>query len=321
MYKYYFSHGRAALLNGIKKYNFSSHDTVLIPDYLCEIVEVTLKSLNLKIIKYKIKDDFTINMQSLKSKLLLNDIKALMLVNYFGFPQKINFIKRFCKKNKILIIEDNSHGYGGKVENKLLGTRGDFGFSSPRKVLKIYSGGVLYCNKRIKFKLNKYKHSIKSIIIRLINKNLFLKLFIKKNLLFKKDFSNPYIQRDNVIYNMAIDDFSLSEINKSNIKKEKSKRFINYMIWKKFLKENDIKPIFKKIDKNLMIWCLPFYVKNSKEAKKWFSWGYKNGITIFSWPDLNIDNVKKNTKCFKRWKRLVCLPLDVPSNFLKEICN
>ena len=177
MYNYYFSHGRTALLNGIKLYNFSSKDAVLIPDYLCEIVEVTLKSLNLKIIKYEIKDDFTINMKSLKSKLKFNNIKALIVVNYFGFPQKINTIKKICKKYKILIIEDNSHGHGGIIENKLLGTRGDFGFSSPRKVLKIYSGGTLYYDKKIKFRLTKYRHTIKSILVRFISKNLFLKLY------------------------------------------------------------------------------------------------------------------------------------------------
>ena len=62
-------------------------------------------------------------------------------------------------------------------------------------------------------------------------------------------------------------------------------------------------------------------VKNSDEAKKWFSWGFDNGITIFSWPDLSIDNVKNNSRCFKRWKKLVCLPLDMPNHFLKKICN
>jgi len=321
MYNYYFSHGRAALLNGIKLYDFTKNDKVLIPDYLCEIVEITLKSLNLKIIKYEVNDDFTINKQSLKSKLKLNNIKALIVVNYFGFPQKLDLIKKVCKKNKILIIEDNSHGHGGIINKKLLGTRGDLGFSSPRKVLKIYSGGVLYCDKKIKFKLIKYRYDIKNILIRLINKNLFLKLFIKKNLIFKKDYSNPYLKKDNVIYNNSIDNFSLNKIKKINIYKEKSKRFNNYMIWKKFLKTNKINPVFKRVNKDLMIWCLPFYVKNSNEAKKWFSWGYKNGVTIFSWPDLSIDNVKKNTKCFKRWKRLVCLPLDVPNNFLKKLCN
>ena len=64
-----------------------------------------------------------------------------------------------------------------------------------------------------------------------------------------------------------------------------------------------------------MIWCLPFYVRDSNEAKKWFLCGQNNGITIFSWPDLSIDNIQKNTRCFKRWKKLVCLPLDIPSNF------
>ena len=176
MYKYYFSHGRAALLNGIKLYDFSENNKVLIPDYLCEIVEETLKSLKLRIIKYEINDDFTINMQSLKSKLQINNIKALVIVNYFGFPQKINLIKKICKKNEILIIEDNSHGYGGLFNKKLLGTRGDFGFSSPRKVLKIYSGGILYCVKKKNFNLIKYKYDFRSFLIHLINKFFFFKI-------------------------------------------------------------------------------------------------------------------------------------------------
>ena len=51
-----------------------------------------------------------------------------------------------------------------------------------------------------------------------------------------------------------------------------------------------------------MIWCLPFYVKNSHEARNWFLWGYKKGITIFSWPDLSIDNIKKITVVLKDGK-------------------
>jgi len=321
MHSYYFSHGRTALLNGIKLYKFSKKDTVLIPDYLCEIVELTLKSLNLNIIKYKINDNFSTNIKSLKSKLKFKNIKAIIVVNYFGFPQEIDLIKKLCKKSQIKIIEDNSHGHGGSINNKLLGTRGDFGFSSPRKVLRVLSGGTLYLKKKKDFKIANYKHNIKSILVALINKNFLLKIFIKKNLILKKDYSNPYMKSDNKIYNMSIDSFSLSKINKLNIKNEKSRRFTNYMIWKKFLKKNNIKPIFKKVDKNLMIWCLPFYVKSSSEAKKWFLWGNKNGITIFSWPDLSIDNIKKNTICFRRWKKLVCLPLDVPNNFLKKVCN
>ena len=51
-----------------------------------------------------------------------------------------------------------------------------------------------------------------------------------------------------------------------------------------------------------MIWCLPLYVKNSTEAKNWFNWGNKNGITIFPWPDLSFDHIKKNQSVSKDGK-------------------
>tara|TARA_Y200000002_G_scaffold351349_1_gene329278 strand:+ start:127 stop:1092 length:966 start_codon:yes stop_codon:yes gene_type:complete len=321
MYNYHFSHGRTALLNGIKIHDIKKNDFILIPDYICNIVEIILKSQKLNVIKYEIKDDFSINLNSLKLKLKKNNIRALMVVNYFGFPQKLNFIKKVCEKKNILIIEDNSHGHGGLFNNKLLGTRGNFGFSSPRKVLKIYSGGFLYSPKKKTFNLPEFKINFKDKFINLISKNNNLKLFIKKYFIFKKDYSNPFIKRDNQVYNFDIDKYSLSKITKKNIEKEKSKRIINYNLWTKFIKKKNKKPIFKKIEKNFMIWCLPFYVSNHAEAKEWFKWGQKNGITVFSWPDLSVDNIHKNSKCFKRWKKLVCLPLDLPSNLLKKICN
>ena len=53
------------------------------------------------------------------------------------------------------MIEDNAHGFSGEFENKLLGTNGDIGFTSPRKNLNILSGGLLYIkNKELKRKLN-----------------------------------------------------------------------------------------------------------------------------------------------------------------------
>ncbi len=321
MNKYYFSHGRSALLNGIKLLNFSKNDHILIPDYICEIVEITLRKLNLKTIKYEINDDFTINIKSLESKIKLKKVKAILFVNYFGFPQKIHSLKKLSNKYKVKVIEDNSHGYGGLFKDKFLGTRGNFGFSSPRKVFKIYSGGVLYYKDKVRFNLPKYKYNINSTLLNIINKNFELKTFIKKNLLFKKDFTIPTVRRDNVVYNMMVDDFSLKKIRNENITKEKNKRYRNYIIWKKYLLQNNLQPIFKTPNKNLMIWCLPFYVKNSNEAKKWFLWGYKKGITIFSWPDLSIENIKQKNICFKRWKRLVCLPLDMPNSFLKKLCS
>lgn len=321
MNRFFYSHGRTALYEGIRKYNLQKKDTVLIPDYLCEIVELTLNSLGLKTLKYKIKDNFKVDITSLQKKIEKDNPKALIFVNYFGFPQKLKTIKKICKKKKILLIEDNSHGYEGIFNNQKLGTRGDFGFSSPRKIFNIYSGGVLYLKKNMKIFLPEYRFSIFEYFSQKIKNVDLLRMLVKKYFLLKRDYSNPYLKRDNKGYNFKIDKYSLKKIKTVNIKKEKMKRFNNYQIWKKFLKRKKVKLIFSKTSKNLMIWCLPFYVKNSIEAKKWYDWGNKKGITIFSWPDLSFEIINNNKKCFLRWQRLVCIPLDMPSEQVKKICN
>ena len=119
-----------------------------------------------------------------------------------------------------MLIEDNSHGHGGLVNKRLLGTRGNFGFSSPRKVFKIYSGGVLYSQKKFSIKLAKYKYGLKSILIRKINDFFLTKIFIKKYFSFKKDYSNPFMKRDNIIYNKNIDNFALYHLLKFPLKLE-----------------------------------------------------------------------------------------------------
>ena len=82
-------------------------------------------------------------------------VKSIIFINYFGLPININENILFAKKNNLIMIEDNAHGFSGEFENKLLGTNGDIGFTSPRKNLNILSGGLLYIkNKELKRKLN-----------------------------------------------------------------------------------------------------------------------------------------------------------------------
>ena len=79
MYKYNFSHGRSAFLNGLRLYNFKSTDIILIPDYLCEIVQITLRYLNLKILTYEIEDNFEVDFKSLNNKLKNKNVKVSYL--------------------------------------------------------------------------------------------------------------------------------------------------------------------------------------------------------------------------------------------------
>ena len=70
-----------------------------------------------------------------KGKKLINKttnkhIKALIIVHVFGFPAKINEIKKICRKYNIYLIEDAAEAVGSFYNKKHLGTFGDMGILS-----------------------------------------------------------------------------------------------------------------------------------------------------------------------------------------------
>lgn len=137
----FFSHARTAFKFGLLNVKISENDTILVPDYNCDVILHSLFDLKIKPIYYKINDDFSIDIENLKNSINKNT-KALLIVHYFGKTQNLKKISEFCTQNNLYLIEDNAHGFGSKVNGKLVGTFGDFGFSSPRKFLPIISGGI-----------------------------------------------------------------------------------------------------------------------------------------------------------------------------------
>ena len=116
---------------------------ILLPNYICDVVLIPLLQLKIKPLFYEINDNMQPNWDQLNT-IISRKVKAVMIVHYFGFPQDLNKIKKYCLKNNLLLIEDNAHGHGGEYKGQLLGTFGDIGFSSPRKLYPIDYGGILY---------------------------------------------------------------------------------------------------------------------------------------------------------------------------------
>jgi dTDP-4-amino-4,6-dideoxygalactose transaminase len=76
--------------------------------------------------------------------------KAVMLVHVCGIPAKVKEVLAICRKYNILLIEDAAGALGSSVENKKLGTYGDFGIISlnGNKVVTGASGGILLSQKK-----------------------------------------------------------------------------------------------------------------------------------------------------------------------------
>jgi len=134
--------------NPLRKNRFKPGDEVLIP-VLCwptslwPLVQFGLKPVFVDI------NISTLNvMEDLLIKKITKKTKAIMLINVLGLSSDLFKIKNFAKKNNLIIIEDNCESLGSKLNNKYLGTFGDFGTFSFFYSHQVTSGegGMVTCN-------------------------------------------------------------------------------------------------------------------------------------------------------------------------------
>lgn len=74
--------------------------------------------------------------------------KAVLVVNLYGIPAKLDEIKSICEKNNAILIEDSAESLGTKYKGKYTGSFGDFGIFSfnGNKILTTSGGGMLVSN-------------------------------------------------------------------------------------------------------------------------------------------------------------------------------
>jgi perosamine synthetase len=134
--------GRDALTLAASHLRLSPNDTVLLPAYSCkEVLRPFLKRATVEF--YDVQPDLTIDPDEMKAKLRGGRIKALLIINYFGFLQPFrNDIKRICLESGTALIEDCAHS----LLTAGSGETGDLVVYSFRKSLPVSDGGGLKLN-------------------------------------------------------------------------------------------------------------------------------------------------------------------------------
>ena len=96
---------------------------------------------------YKIHADLSVDIEDVKSKMDNPNVKAILLIHWFGFPQKCVFeLKELCNKKGVTLIEDCAHTINGYYKGSKLGSIGDYSLFSIHKVLTTENGGMLQIN-------------------------------------------------------------------------------------------------------------------------------------------------------------------------------
>ena len=97
---------------------------------------------------YDLNLQLEIDFEKLKKLILEDTTQLVLLVHYFGFPDKrYDEIIKWLKLNKITFVEDCAHAWLTDLIGGRCGRAGDYSFYSLRKLLPINNGGLLVDNK------------------------------------------------------------------------------------------------------------------------------------------------------------------------------
>jgi len=309
---------------GLDLLKIRENSKILLPEIICDVAVKVFTKKNLKIQFYKLNKNFEPNWSQLEN-LNCKNVSAILMVHFFGYPQNFTKFLNFTKRKKIFLIEDNCHSLPIKYRNRVLGKIGDIGIDSPRKIInELYSGGRLFVNfnqKLNKIKLDYFELKKKDIIKKKLKENFKTIYSIYKFKGNRPNFESPYLysDQDNDFKVKKIDKKSLNMIKKINFKHEVIQRKNIYLKIDRFVKSNNMKPIFK-LKKNIIPMYYVAQTRNLKHTKKIFDWGWKNKIQIVSWPSF-YKKFKISKELKSRWEKYICIPLNqqFPKKYGKRI--
>ena len=117
----------------------SENDSVMLPSFICRDVLAAINELGAKATFYDVSKRLEpIGLDSAPTS------KAIIAVNYFGFPQSLEPFEKYCINSGAKIIEDNAHGFLSRdTDNQLLGQRTEYGITSFRKSVRTSDGAML----------------------------------------------------------------------------------------------------------------------------------------------------------------------------------
>ncbi|MDC3099452.1 aminotransferase class V-fold PLP-dependent enzyme [Candidatus Pelagibacter sp.] len=145
------------ITNHLKKKFLKKGDECLVPG-LCwstTFWPILQSNLNPKFVDINI-NNFCIDLKTIK-KNITKKTKAIFIINVLGNCSDIDEIQKFCKRKKIILIEDNCESLGSIYKKKYLGTYGELGTFSFYCSHQISSGegGMIVTNSYENYKILK----------------------------------------------------------------------------------------------------------------------------------------------------------------------
>lgn len=128
--------------------NLKKNDEVIIPAHTYCASAIPFARNGAKIIWADINfKTRTIDIDDVKKK-ISKKTKAIVIVHLYGYAVDVNYFKKKINNRRIKIIEDCAQAFGAKVNNKRVGSMGDFAcfsFHAQKNITTLGEGGAIFC--------------------------------------------------------------------------------------------------------------------------------------------------------------------------------
>lgn len=296
--------GRYAVGLICKIWNIGPGDEVLLPAYNCGAeIDPFIKS-GAKAVLYSIDNRSFIDVDDIISR-VNPATRIIYITHFFGWPQDINELAEYCRRNEILLVEDCAQSLFSKRYDNIIGEIGDASIYSFVKSLPAPDGGALVIRKKnLAQNRKKLPPEYQDTIYRVLP--LMKKWFMHKNGFWQRyKFTRDIIiksgrgksaadrseTRPEMLESNYFDeqkkDWDMSGITKQILKKIEPEKIIhkrrrNYLyLCAELQSVSSIKILFNDLPENVCPMSFPLFFKIRKEAYRELS---KNGILVQGWP-------------------------------------
>lgn len=141
------TNGRNAIYLALRTMKLKRDDEVLIPGYACDAIRVAIEPICRPVCVDIDRRTFNINPREIE-KHITRKTRAILVAYLYGNPCEIDRIIEIARANNLLIIEDTAQALGGRYQERMLGSFGDFTVFSFRftKDIALLRGGALLAN-------------------------------------------------------------------------------------------------------------------------------------------------------------------------------
>ena len=275
-------------------------DAVLVPAFICRDLLAPIHAVGAEPVFYEMD-------RELRPMVLpeIQNVRAVLAVNYFGFPQDLTPFRVYCERDDATLIEDNAHGLLSHDETgTALGARGDLGIFSIRKTFSLPDGAALMVNKpewqsRLEQQLPCRSESlppgywVKRGLARMQRQTGAPLLALGQDLArsirrWRAGFDvAPSLPESE--YAMPLDPaphcYTMAALQRLDVAGETARRRKLYGEFHALLANLDIEPVFGELTTGTVPYGYPFYA-DEQAAQAVAKFARKQGLDCIHWPDL-----------------------------------